>query len=204
MKKILFISTLFLSACVTINIYFPAAAAEKVADEIIQEIQTEQPNKQQGNAIPQSGLPSSSDVPGKSEWQVSFFQVLDQAIAVIISPAHAGVNLSVDTVEIRRIKASMHARFSALKRFYSQGVVAIKADGFLTTRGNVPLKDRNKVNKLVAAENSDRNKLYQAIANANGHPEWYEQIKSTFASRWVSHAHSGWWCQSPNGHWKQK
>lgn len=27
-----------LSACVTINIYFPAAAAEKVADKIIEEV----------------------------------------------------------------------------------------------------------------------------------------------------------------------
>ncbi|MBX3640325.1 MAG: hypothetical protein KF888_07420 [Nitrosomonas sp.] len=29
---------LFLSACVTINIYFPAAAAEKAADKIIEEV----------------------------------------------------------------------------------------------------------------------------------------------------------------------
>lgn len=28
----------FLSACVTINIYFPAAAAEKAADKIIDEV----------------------------------------------------------------------------------------------------------------------------------------------------------------------
>ena len=34
----LMISTLFLSACVTINIYFPAAAAEKAADKIIEEV----------------------------------------------------------------------------------------------------------------------------------------------------------------------
>ncbi len=204
MRKIPFISALFLTACVTINIYFPAAAAEKVADEIIQEIQTEQPNKQQGDTTPQSSLPSSSGVPDKSEWQVSLFQVLDQAIAVVISPAHAGVNLSVDTAEIRRIRASMRARFAALKGFYSRGLVAIKADGLLTVRGSVPLKDRNKVNKLIAAENSDRNKLYQAIANANGRPEWFAQIKSTFASRWVGNARSGWWYQSPNGSWKQK
>ncbi|MDH5479336.1 MAG: hypothetical protein OEX11_01045 [Nitrosomonas sp.] len=29
---------MFLSACVTINIYFPAAAAEKAADKIIGEV----------------------------------------------------------------------------------------------------------------------------------------------------------------------
>jgi len=35
-----------LSACVTINIYFPAAAAEKAADKIIDEVwQTQQADK---------------------------------------------------------------------------------------------------------------------------------------------------------------
>lgn len=32
------IAVLFLSACVTINIYFPAAATEKAADKIIDEV----------------------------------------------------------------------------------------------------------------------------------------------------------------------
>ncbi|MDR4514381.1 hypothetical protein [Nitrosomonas sp.] len=31
-------ATMLLSACVTINIYFPAAAAEKAADKIIEEV----------------------------------------------------------------------------------------------------------------------------------------------------------------------
>ncbi len=40
MKKLLFLNTvaLALAGCVTINIYFPAAAAEKAADRIIDEI----------------------------------------------------------------------------------------------------------------------------------------------------------------------
>ncbi len=40
MKKavIAMVVTLGLSACVTINIYFPAAAAEKAADKIIDDI----------------------------------------------------------------------------------------------------------------------------------------------------------------------
>lgn len=32
------LAALVLSACVTINIYFPAAAAEKAADKIIEEV----------------------------------------------------------------------------------------------------------------------------------------------------------------------
>jgi len=49
MKKVwiaLPLAALALSACVTINIYFPAAAAEKAADKIIEEVwQNEQAKK---------------------------------------------------------------------------------------------------------------------------------------------------------------
>lgn len=39
-------AALMLSACVTINIYFPAAAAEKAADKIIEEVWQGQPKPQ--------------------------------------------------------------------------------------------------------------------------------------------------------------
>ena len=49
MKKVwvtLSLAAFALSACVTINIYFPAAAAEKAADKIIDEVwQTQQADK---------------------------------------------------------------------------------------------------------------------------------------------------------------
>lgn len=38
-----------LSACVTINIYFPAAAAEKAADKIIEEVWQTQKDKPAAN-----------------------------------------------------------------------------------------------------------------------------------------------------------
>jgi hypothetical protein len=59
------------------------------------------------------------------------------------------------------------------------------------------------VNGRVAAENRDRNALYAEIANANGHPEWEAEIRSTFAQRWVQRAQSGWWVQGGGG-WSQK
>ncbi len=192
MKQMTFLGALLLSACVTINIYFPAAAAEKVADEIIQEIQQEK--KDQGQQ-PQSGLT------GK---QVGFYSGLDRILDFVISPARAEANLSVESPDIRRLQAAMQSRFGQLKPFYDSGVIGIKADGMLAAKGAVALKDKNKVDKLIAAENADRIKLYQAIANANGHPEWFNQIKDTFAARWVGNAHSGWWYQTSNGSWKQK
>lgn len=197
MKKLSLLSMLLLTACVTINIYFPAAAAEKVADEIIKDIQSNVPQKPQPKLEPKSE---------RSDMQTSFYKLIDQVINIAISPAQAAeADLSIDSPEIRQLTASMEKRFSSLQSFYAAGAIGIKADGLLAVKdaASVPLKDRNQVNKLVAAENADRQALYQAIANANGHPEWATQIKSTFAARWISNAQSGWWYQS-SGTWKQK
>jgi uncharacterized protein len=199
MKKISVLGVLMLTACVTINIYFPAAAAEKVADEIIKDIQNNAPQKPQQK-------PELEPKSERSDLQTSFYKVIDQAVSLAISPAQAAeADLSIDSAEIRQLRASMEKRFSALQGFYAAGGIGIKADGFLAVRdtASVSLKDRNQVNKLVAGENADRQALYQAIANANGHPEWVTQIKSTFATRWISNAQSGWWYQS-SGVWKQK
>ena len=198
MRKISFFSILLLTACVTINIYFPAAAAEKVADEIIKGIQAEESHE----FVPDDVTLPQSNINGL---HIGFYQVIDNLLNVIVSPAYAeAANLSVNTAGISRLRSTMRTRFSALRPFYLSGVVGIKSDGFITSRGSVPLRDRNKVNGLVSAENSDRQQLYQAIANANGHPEWTAQIQTTFASRWISNAQSRWWYQSSNGSWKQK
>lgn len=193
MNKLTFLGVLLLSACVTINIYFPAAAAEKVADEIIKDIQ----DNDQDKVSPQSSLPSKTP---------SFYLWLDRVVAVIFPSAEAAeADLSIDSAPIRKLRATMESRFASLKVFYQAGVIGIQEDGLLTIRDpdKVALKDKNKVNKLVAAENADRNQLYQVIAEANGHPEWAGQIKSTFAERWVKNAQIGWWYRAA-GTWKQK
>lgn len=196
MKKLLFSSVLFLlTACVTINIYFPAAAAEKAADTIIKEIQKNAPAK---TPEPKANL---------SNWQLAIYQWVDGALNVIITPAQAAeADLEIDSAEIRKLRNAMKNRFGILANFYQQGFIAIKQDGFLAVRdvSSVPLKDRNKVNQLVNAENNDREDLYHAIANANGHSDWYGQIKATFAARWISNAQSGWWYEVSSNNWKQK
>ena len=51
-----------LSACVTINIYFPAAAAEKAADKIIDEVWQlkDAETKKDGEAKPTESAPKST------------------------------------------------------------------------------------------------------------------------------------------------
>jgi len=44
----------FLAACVTINIYFPAAAAQEAADEIIDDVWQLQTDQEQKEAVPEA------------------------------------------------------------------------------------------------------------------------------------------------------
>lgn len=192
MKKLSLLGGLLLTACVTINIYFPAAAAEKAADTIIKDIQSIAPAPK-----PKTEL---------NDWQQTAILWLDKSINLVISSAHAEeANLTIDSAEIRQLRSTMEARFAGLQGFYAAGYIGIQGSGLLTVRDvtAVPLQQRNAVNSLVAAENADRNALYQAIANANGHPDWVADIKATFAKRWVSNAQAGWWYQS-GGTWVQK
>ena len=116
----------------------------------------------------------------------------------------AAADLEVNTPGVNAIKQSMQARHAQLAGHYNSGAVGLTADGLIALRdaGAVPLAQRQAVNALVAAENNDRNALYAEIANANNHPEWQAEIRSTFAQRWIQRAQPGWWVQS--GGWQQK
>ncbi|MDO8350725.1 MAG: YdbL family protein [Gallionella sp.] len=118
---------------------------------------------------------------------------------------YAAADIEVNTPGVNAIKNSMQARHGQLSAYYASGAVGLTMDGMIAVRdaGSVPLAARQAVNALVAAENQDRSALYAEIANANGHPEWQAEIRSTFAQRWVQHAQRGWWVLSNDG-WKQK
>ncbi len=125
---------------------------------------------------------------------------------VLLAPlAIAAADLEINTPAIANLKNSMQARHSQLSAHYASGAVGLTRDGLIAVRdaNAVPLKDRQGVNSLVNAENSDRNALYKEIATANGHPEWEAEVRSTFAQRWVQKAQGGWWYQDAGG-WAKK
>jgi len=96
----------------------------------------------------------------------------------------------------------MQQRHDQLAGHYTSGAVGLTRDGLVAVRDAalVPLAQRQAVNGLVAAENQDRQAMYREIARANGHPEWEEEIRATFAQRWVQKAAPGWWYQNNAGH----
>ena len=119
--------------------------------------------------------------------------------------ATAAADLEINTPAISAIKSSMQTRHNQLSPFYTSGAVGLTQDGMIAVKdaGAVPLKDRGGLNSLVAAENTDRAKLYKEIATGNGHPEWQGDVQNTFAARWIDKAQSGWFYQKA-GAWVKK
>lgn len=194
---------LALSACVTINVYFPAAAAEKAADKIIEDVwggdkSSESDTKRDDN--------KQTAVREEAGAQRVLLAAAASVLDFIVPPAHAQANLNVDTPAIRQLTQSMEARHAQLKKYYDSGSIGLTRDGLVQVRDQnlVPLPERNGVRKLVAEENADRTNLYREIASANGHAEWEADIRKTFAERWASKAPAGWWSQDESGTWKQK
>jgi len=142
--------------------------------------------------------------------EMSFFKTLMKFIVSLIAltaamNVFAAADLEINTPGVNALKQSMQTRHAQLAGHYASGAVGLTADGLIALRdaGAVPLAARQSVSSLVAAENQDRNALYAEIANANGHPEWQAEIRSTFAQRWIERAQPGWWVQSGSS-WKQK
>jgi hypothetical protein len=169
---------LLLAACVTVNIYFPAAAAEQAADQVISNVWgTEQPPPANGTKTGKTGK---------------------------LEPGEA--NLDISSPAVQALQQSMAQRHEGLEIYYDEGKIALTNDALIILRkpAKIPLKDRSKLKNWVTEENKDRVNLYRQIAAANGHPEWEAQIRAIFAKRWIEKAEPGWWYQDENKQWQRK
>ena len=136
----------------------------------------------------------------------SFIQLVVLLLAMGFSASTWAVaDIEINTPGVVAVTQSMQARYAHLASHYASGAVGLTADGLIAVRdaSAVPLAERQAVNVLVTAENNDRKALYREIARANGHPEWADEIRNTFAQRWILRAQAGWWIQGPKG-WVKK
>lgn len=191
-----------LAACVTINVYFPAAAAEKAADRIIGDVIGKSPEAAPATKVPPT---SSIDTPvvRLSDMLVA---ALDNTLQRLVPRAEAAApDLDISSAAIRQITDAMKARHAQLEKYYDAGAIGYTANGLIDVRdaNAIALAERNSVRKSIADENHDRAALYAEIAKANGHPEWEADIRSTFAKRWIANAKAGWYYNDGGG-WKQK
>ena len=199
MKKIntaLIISAMFIvAACVTINVYFPAAAAEKAAEQFVGEVLGE--SREEGSLFQPLEL-----------LQDSLLLASTGVLDALVPSAHAQqAKIDINTPQINSIKARMAQRQrSSLNSLFDAGAVGFSNDGLVTIRDRaaVPLSERRSLESVVADENRDRKAVYREIAVANGHPEWEQDIRDTFAREWVKNARRGWYYQDSGGAWRQQ
>jgi uncharacterized protein len=192
--------TLTLSACVTVNITFPPAAAQQAADQIIDKVWQKDPE-------PQESPPETESAPPAVDQRSHLWQQWGTGLINIFIPnAHAAPNFNISTPAIKALQERMAQRHKNLEPHYDSGAVGLSHDGFILLRdgATVALNQRGRVNTWISEENSDRDALYTEIATANGHPEWKKDIQNTFAERWISRAQKGWWYQNKQGNWIQK
>lgn len=185
-----------LSSCVTINIYFPAAAAEEAARIIVRDVLDKETPEAKPDAKQGQHTPSASGLILISRW-------LEQ----LIPAAHAAQpNINIDSPAIKQISRAMQQRHKALQAYFVSGALGFAQNGLVVIRdaNALPLRERNKAKKLVADENADRDALYREIARANGYPEWEGQVRNTFAKVWADEAPQGYWYQNANGQWKKR
>ena len=178
-----------LSACITVNIYFPAPEVRRAAEEIVDETWGAQGGAQPGTPVPPPGARSWLDLLGPAS-------------------AHAqAVDINISTAAIRALKEAMKTRAEQLKSHLAQGQLGIGKDGMLIVRSldGVALRDQATVRRLVEAENADRKMLYREIAQANKFgDERVADIQRIFADTWIDKAEKGWWLQRQDGTWAQK
>lgn len=191
-KKFSLVFVFLLAACVTVNIYFPAAAVQRAADTIVEETWGE------------GGKQGVKEAPKGS----SSLARRTYAFAGFTREAFAQeADINVSNPAIRALKESIKSRSESIKPLMDKGSVGLNKDGLLvlrTTEG-LNLKERAEAQQLVEAENRDREALYAEIAKANNFPrERVADIKRIFAKSWVDQARSGWWIQDAQGNWRKK
>jgi uncharacterized protein YdbL (DUF1318 family) len=133
--------------------------------------------------------------------------LLLQLLVAVPAVAQTQADLQINSPAITALRESMRQRYREhLRPFFVNGAIGLTRDGLIALHdaNAVPLAQRQQVNALIAAENQDRAALYKEIANANNHPEWESEIRSTFAKRWSERAPAGWYYQDGSGVWVRK
>lgn len=190
--RVIMVFLFLLSACVTVNIYFPAAAVQRAADEIVKETW---------------GGPSGKSEQVQPQSLLQFVPRGTLSLSIVSEAFAQEADINVSNPAIRGLRDSIRRRSAAIKPYLDKGNVGINQAGMLVIRSSegLNLKERAEVQQLIEAENRDREALYAEIAKANNiPPDAVPKIKGIFAKSWIDQAQSGWWIQDSQGNWKKK
>ncbi len=211
------IMTTMVAACVTINVYFPEAAAREAATEFISGVLNDDAGEVidpgsadtgHDNGSAQTG-PGLDVIDAAGSASVVGFAPMQSLLNLLVAPAQAqqSLNIDINTPSIQAIQLRMRDRQkNVLRSYYEAGAIGLDNKGLVQIRDltAVGLSERTRLKQAVHEDNQDRNAVYREIAVANGHPEWEDEIRSTFAERWIELAPAGWYYLDNKGNWQQK
>ncbi|HEY8683088.1 MAG TPA: YdbL family protein [Rhodanobacter sp.] len=202
MRKLVYVMLAMLAVilvgCVTINVYFPEAAAQKAADQFI------------GNVLGDDGQPATPAPKDQKSTPPAHAQPPSAMLLDLLIPAAEAAetpNILIQTSATETIRERMRQRFQgALGTLLDSGAAGFTSNGMVAMHdaAKIPLSQRAQANATLADENRDRAALYSEVASANNHPEWAPQIQATFAKSWIEKAHAGWYYQNAAGAWQKK
>jgi uncharacterized protein YdbL (DUF1318 family) len=187
------------AACVTINVYFPEAAIKDLSQQIEEEVQ------KQAAEEATSGEPQEETAAPEGDRRSG---LLDLLLGATPASAQEVAAPEVTNPAIRKIIDSRAKRVPELAKYRSQGVIGENNKGLveiLKLDAVGDLRERAEVQRLVKAENADREQLYKEIAAAqNVDLSQLPRIQETYASTLREKSPAGHWIQLPDGKWEQK
>jgi len=180
-----------LLSCVTVNIYFPEAAAEEALRGVAKDI-LETESAPAGEAKPEASLNRPA---------IALLDFLLPAVEAADKP-----NVDVDTPLALKLRGGLKDRQSELDPYYRSGAIGYSNSGQPVPRdlSKVPLAERTKLKSLLAKDAQDRRALFAEIARANGHPEWEANLRDTFNRVFIEEMPRGYWHQDADSNWRQK
>lgn len=199
------LATAFTLGCLTINVYFPEAEIKDLSEQIESEVQKKAAEKGPGSSTePDAEDPGGDGVPsGGGAFGIEGLFGITPAHAQDVVPAPEVTNPA-----IRKIIDLRARRLPEINRYKSLGVIGENNRALLEVRAIDSLDDlkaRAEVQRLVKAENADREELFREIAAAKGVDlSQLPRIQETYAATLRENARPGDWIQLPDGKWTQK
>ncbi len=187
-----FVAGLFvfmLTACVTINIYFPAAEVQKTAEDIVKDVRGADATK----------LDKPAPETSKDTGPVSMLMGCPEA--------WAANELNVSNATIRTLKNRIKENYPQLRKWLAQGVLGEDHNGFIVMKnqGGLNLKARIFAKRVMEEENSSRKALYQAVAQALNIPSsQVARVGRIFAQQWQKAVPRGTWIETAPGKWVRR
>ncbi len=192
-KILSILSLLSIFACVTVNIYFPAAQVEKAAEDIVEDVY---------------GTDSKNDQKDDQSSLQSFLALITPTQAHAKSVTKSDIeSLNKSNSAIRGLKNSIAQNHQQLLPYYNSGNIGINNQGYLEiiNKTGLNIKDTAKLRRIISQDNETREKLYTEVAASMNIPgSEIIKIKNIFADVWQKRAPAGWFIQDASGNWKKK